>query len=110
MSHGATQQKGGSVRVSARNRSWDPMQSSTAWWSWVSRLSQTWWTRSGGVDAIAAARNARIAAHLAFTRANSPPYGEAWRPRPADASLQALPIVTKRELMADFARWATDPK
>ena len=98
------------MQARTRNKSWDPIQSSTAWWSWVSCLSQTWWTRSGGIDAVAAARDERIAALLAFTRTNSPHYREAWRTRPADAPLQALPIVTKRELMADFDRWVTDPK
>jgi putative adenylate-forming enzyme len=108
MSDDATQQKGGSVRPSTRNRSWDPIQSSAAWWSWMSRLSQTWWTRSGGVDAIAAARNERLALLLAYARANSPHYRHAWRTRPADAPLQALPVVTKRALMADFEGWVTD--
>ena len=96
------------MQPSTRNRSWDPIQSSAAWWSWVSRLSQTWWTRSGGADTIAAARNGRLAALLAFVRANSPHYRHAWRARPADAPLQALPIVTKRELMMDFDGWVTD--
>ena len=73
------------MQPGTRNRSWDPIQSSTAWLSWVARLSQTWWTRSGGIDAIAAARDERLAALLAFTRANSPHYREAWRTRPADA-------------------------
>jgi phenylacetate-CoA ligase len=98
------------VQPGTRHRSWDPIQSSTAWWSWVSRLSQTWWTRNAGIDAIATARNERITALLAFTRANSPHYREAWRSRPADAPLQALPIATKRALMGDFDRWVTDPK
>ena len=96
------------MRASTRNRSWDPVQSSAAWWSWVSRLSQTWWTRSGGVEAIAAARNERLAELLAFVRANSPFYRHAWRARPADAPLQALPVVTKRALMMDFDGWVTD--
>src|ERR1700741_1171406 len=104
----ASWRKGGNVQPGTRNRSWDPIQSSTAWWSWVARLSQTWWTRSGGIDASAPAPTERLAALLAFPRANSPHYREAWRPRPADAPLQALPVVTKRELMADFDRWVTD--
>ena len=44
------------MRASTRNRSWDPIQSSAAWWSWVARMSETWWTRSGGAAAIATAR------------------------------------------------------
>jgi putative adenylate-forming enzyme len=76
----------------------------------VSRLSETWWTRSGGTEAIAAARNERLGALLAFVRANSPHYRDAWRRLAADAPLEALPVVTKRELMGDYDRWVTDPQ
>jgi putative adenylate-forming enzyme len=96
------------VQAGTRNRSWDPLQSSAAWLSWVSRLSETWWTRSGGTEAIAAARNERLRSLLPFVRANSPHYRDAWRKLPVDAPLEALPVVTKRELMGDFDRWVTD--
>ena len=71
--------------------------------------------RPGGREAAASTRLPRRAMsasrHSSPTLArNSPHYREAWRARPADAPLQALPIVTKRELMADFDRWVTDPK
>jgi len=86
------------------------LQSSASWLSWVSRLSETWWTRTGGASAIAAARNERLATLLSFVRANSPHYRDAWRKFPARAPLEALPVVTKRDLMGDFDRWVTDPQ
>ena len=97
------------MQPSTRNRSWDPIQSSAAWFAWVSRMSETWWTRSGGAEAIAAARRERLAQLLAFVRERSPYYRDAWRGLRADAPLDALPVVTKRELMAGFDRWVTDP-
>jgi putative adenylate-forming enzyme len=94
----------------ARRRSWDPIQSTTAWWSWVGRMSQTWWTRTGGAAAIDAARAERLASLLAFVREHSPHYRDRWRPVPRNAPLEAYPVVTKRELMTDFDRWVTDPQ
>jgi len=96
------------VRASTRNRSWDPIQSSAAWWSWVARMSETWWTRSGGAAAVAAARAEHLAALLKFARAHSAHYRDRWCDVPADAPLEAFPVVTKSELMADFDRWMTE--
>ena len=96
------------MRASTRNRSWDPIQSSAAWWSWVARMSETWWTRSGGATAIASARAEHLAALLKFVRAHSAHYRERWRDVPAGAPLEAYPVVTKSELMGDFDRWVTE--
>jgi len=96
------------VRASTRNRSWDPIQSSAAWWSWVARMSETWWTRSGGAAAVAAARAEHLTALLKFARAHSAHYRDRWCDVPADAPLEAFPVVTKSELMADFDRWMTE--
>jgi putative adenylate-forming enzyme len=96
------------VRASTRNRSWDPIQSSAAWWSWVARMSETWWTRSGGATAIASARAEHLAALLKFVRAHSAHYRDLWRDVPTNAPLEALPVVTKSELMADFDNWVTE--
>ena len=96
------------MRASTRNRSWDPIQSSAAWWSWVARMSETWWTRSGGAAAVAAARAEHLAALLKFARAHSAHYRDRWCDVPADAPLEAFPVVTKSELMADFDRWMTE--
>ena len=96
------------MRASTRNRSWDPIQSSAAWWSWVARMSETWWTRSGGAAAVAAARAEHLTALLKFARAHSAHYRDRWCDVPADAPLEAFPVVTKSELMADFDRWMTE--
>src|SRR5256712_5752160 len=90
------------VRASTRNRSWDPIQSSAAWWSWVARMSETWWTRSGGAAAVAAARAEHLAPPLKFVRAHSPHYRDRWRDLPAGAPLAKFPVVTKTELLARF--------
>ena len=72
-------------------------------------MSETWWTRSGGAAAIAAARTEHLAALLKFVRAHSALYRDRWSDVPKDAPLEALPVVTKRELMDDFDRWVTEP-
>jgi putative adenylate-forming enzyme len=96
--------------VPARTRHrWDPIQSSAAWWSWAARMSETWWTRSGGADAVATARAEHLASLLAFVRTRSAHYRDRWSEVPANASLQAYPVVSKSELMADFNAWVTDP-
>jgi phenylacetate-coenzyme A ligase PaaK-like adenylate-forming protein len=71
-------------------------------------MSETWWTRSGGAAAIAAARGEHLAALLKFVRAHSAHYRDRWRDVPAGAPLEAFPIVTKSELMADFDGWVTE--
>jgi putative adenylate-forming enzyme len=72
-------------------------------------MSETWWTRSGGADAVASARAEHLASLLAFTRGRSTHYRDRWSEVPAGAPLEAYPIVTKSELMADFNAWVTDP-
>lgn len=96
------------MRTSTRKRSWDPIQASAAWWSWVARTSETWLTRSGGAGAIAAAGAEHLAALLEFVRMHSAHYRHRWRGVPVSATLAMLPVVTKSELMADFDRWVTD--
>jgi putative adenylate-forming enzyme len=102
--------KGAAVPAGARGRPWDPIQSTAAWWSWVGRMSETWWTRHGGAGAVDAARAERLTSLLDFVRERSPHYRDLWRPVPRNAPLEAFPVVTKRELMADFDRWVTDPQ
>ena len=33
-------------------RPWDDARSALAWWTWASRMSEIWWTRTSGRDAI----------------------------------------------------------
>jgi len=98
------------VPPGGRGRSWDPLQSTAAWWSWVGRMSETWWTRHGGAGAVDAASAERLSSLLDFAREHSPHYRDRWRHVPKGAPLEAYPVVTKRELMADFDRWVTDPR
>lgn len=71
--------------------------------------ADAWCASQGGPTAIAARQRARLADLVRFARARSPLYRERYRHLPADVDLHDLPPVTKRELMADFDRWATDP-
>jgi len=88
---------------------WDDARSALAWWTWASRMSEIWWTRTSGRDAIDAARSTRLASLIAYTRERSPFYRDHWRALPQRAlTLSELPVVTKRELMANFDGWSTD--
>ena len=87
----------------------DMARASLDWWSAASRACDIWWRRSAGRDAIAATATARCAELIRFARARSPFYRDAWRTLSAgELELQALPAVTKRDLMARFDDWVTD--
>lgn len=61
-------------------------------------------------DAIAARQRKRLDALIAFARARSPYYRTLYRALPAaTCDLNALPVVTKPDLMAHFDEWVTDP-
>jgi phenylacetate-CoA ligase len=80
-------------------------------WSWVSRMTEIWWTRNAGRPAIDAARNARASGLIAFAREHSPAYRRAWSGLPQRAlALGELPVATKHDLMAHFDDWLTDPR
>jgi putative adenylate-forming enzyme len=90
---------------------WDPVRASVAYWTWFSRVSEIWWTRSAGRAAIDAASCSRLDALVQFARERSPFYRDAYRGLPArrlDAA--ELPVVTKATLMARFDDWATAPE
>ncbi len=90
---------------------WGPLRSSLTCWRWLSRTSEIWWTRSAGLGMVDAARRARLADLLALARSRSAFYREAWRDVPAQgATLGDLPVATKRQLMARFDDWVTDPE
>lgn len=63
----------------------------------------------GGYEAIAARQRQRLQDLIAHARAHSPYFAEAYRHLPDGVSdLAALPITTKRGLMARFDDWPTD--
>jgi phenylacetate-CoA ligase len=89
---------------------WEPTGVSTSYWTWLSRLWEIWWTRSGGTAAIDAARRRRFAALVQFARERSRFYRDAYRALPRRDLLPAeLPVVTKSALMTSFNDWVTDP-
>ena len=76
----------------------------------ISRLSALQWTRWGGAHEVARARDDRLATLVAFARENSSFYRERLAGVPDHAPLAQLPTVTKREAMARFDDWVTDPE
>jgi phenylacetate-coenzyme A ligase PaaK-like adenylate-forming protein len=87
-----------------------PLDVALDWWGRATRTSAIWWTRQGGRAAVDAARAARLAALVAFARERSAFYCDAWRGASArDVAAGQVPSVTKRELMARFDDWVTDP-
>ena len=74
-------------------------------------MAEVWWTRSAGPGAIDAASAARTSSLISFARENSPYYRRAWSALPQrELALSELPVATKRDLMAHFDEWVTDPK
>lgn len=66
--------------------------------------------KAGGEQAMAARRQARLTQLVAWARTRSPYYRHLYRDLPAGvADLALLPPTTKRELMAVFGDWVTDP-
>jgi phenylacetate-CoA ligase len=92
----------------ARNDPWGPVRSALAGWRWLTRSAEIWWTRRAGLGAVQSVREDRLAALIAFARRHSPYYADAYCDTPANAPLEALPVATKRVLMARFDEWVTD--
>lgn len=67
------------------------------------------WCMRGGSERYQARQRARLARLLAFARARSPFYRARYRGLPPAAPFEALPPVTKPELMAAFDGWVIDP-
>ncbi len=81
-----------------------------AWWARAVRMAEIWWTRNAGLAAIDAARSSRCSQMIDFARTHSHFYRNAWHNLPQRVlTLADLPVVTKRELMASFDDWVTDP-
>lgn len=93
----------------ARTVPWDPFRASAAYWTWYSRVWETWSTRSAGAAAIDAARRRRLDALVKFARICSPFYRDAYAGLPnRELNPAELPAVTRRALMARFDDWVTD--
>ena len=72
-------------------------------------LVDTWWTRRQGQPAWMHRQRARLAAMVAFARANSPYYRELYQALPDRVDRpEQLPVTEKKTLMACFDDWVTD--
>ncbi|MEU6794205.1 hypothetical protein ABZ907_21115 [Nonomuraea wenchangensis] len=66
--------------------------------------------KAGGEQAMAARQRARLTELVAWARTRSPYYQHLYRDLPSEvADLALLPPTGKRELMAAFDDWVTDP-
>jgi phenylacetate-coenzyme A ligase PaaK-like adenylate-forming protein len=78
--------------------------------TWLALCWESWIAGRSDLDAVMARRDARLTRLVAWARSHSPFYRERYRAlRAGSEDLGALPPVTRRELMADFDRWVTDP-
>ncbi len=90
---------------------WASLGASVAGWTELSRMSEIWWTRSSGRQAIGAASRRRFDALVAFARTRSPFYRDAYRSVPEHQPAPTeLPVVTRAALMARFDDWVTVPQ
>ncbi|GGG62997.1 coenzyme F390 synthetase [Kocuria dechangensis] len=80
-------------------------------WRALAVAWDTWWVEHAGTEALARRQRARLAALVRHARRSSPYYRRLYRDVPADVEdPRLLPPVTKRELMAHFDEWVTDPE
>jgi len=70
-------------------------------------LAELWWSRHGMASPFDA-RAQRLDALVRYARARSPFYRDLYAGLPVDLPLEALPRVSKPQLMARFDDWATD--
>jgi phenylacetate-coenzyme A ligase PaaK-like adenylate-forming protein len=90
---------------------WDLVRSSLAGLNAISSASNIWWTRRAGRSAVDAVSRARFQSLVQFARARSRFYREALGGlSERDITPGMLPVTTKRQLMARFDDWVTDPK
>ena len=79
------------------------------WWNVWSRAAEIAATRDAGAQAVAGAASRRTKALIEFAAAHSVFYRQHWPQLPPEGiSLDRLPVVTKRQLMANFDDWVTD--
>ena len=83
---------------------YDASQSAAAAWD-------VWFSMQAGAQHIERLAQHRLGRLVAIARDRSPFYQDLYRDMPADACrIVQLPVVTKRELMANFDRVLTDPE
>lgn len=77
----------------------------------LSTIWEVWRTQRGGRLLLMARQQQRLQAMITFARSHSPFYQQLYRHLPEHIQqLSDLPPVTKRELMAHFDEWTTDPQ
>ncbi|WOB10622.1 phenylacetate--CoA ligase family protein [Piscinibacter gummiphilus] len=80
-------------------------------WLWGAIAGQVMAAPLGGPEAIAELRTTRLRSLLAHAKANSPLYRRLLDGiDPQHAGLHDLPVTRKRDLMAQFDEWVTDPR
>ena len=80
-------------------------------WLWGSVASQVMAASLAGPEALAALQALRLRNLLVHAKAASPLYGRLLAGiDPEHASLHDLPVTHKRDLMAQFDDWVTDPR
>jgi putative adenylate-forming enzyme len=99
------------MKQTAPTKPWEPVSASIAHWKSLSRLWEISWTRSGGNEAVDAARRSRFNALVRVARGASPYFRQAYRALPdRDLDPHQVPVVTKPALMTHFDEWVTDPE
>lgn len=79
-------------------------------WTMMTAAYDAWRAAKGGKGAIAARQSRRLAELVAHARKHSRFFAEKYRHLPEQITdVTQLPVVTKREMMARFEDWVTDP-
>ena len=86
-----------------------PVETALEFWQRVGNVAEIWWSRHGGLPSADIAGH-RLQALVAFARSASPFYKRIYANLPREPRIGDLPPVAKRELMADFEGWCTDPR
>jgi putative adenylate-forming enzyme len=69
-----------------------------------------WWTGRAKTATIAARQQTRLSDLIQFARTHSPLYRKLYGHLPSHVNdMRDLPPITKKELMANFNEWVTDP-
>ncbi len=77
----------------------------------LSAAWEVWRAKAGGSASLMARQQQRLQALITFARTNSAFYQRLYQHLPDRiARLSDLPPVSKRELMAHFEEWTTDPR
>ncbi|UCE31698.1 MAG: phenylacetate--CoA ligase family protein [Burkholderiales bacterium] len=89
---------------------WDWLDSAASAWRWGLSAQDALWTAAAGASLIEARGRERLRAMVDFARTHSRFYARRYRHLPREHwHLSQLPPVTKKELMAHFDEWVTDP-